>query len=176
MIEFIVGNIENFFLNFTFHDVLGLIVAFLIFILLLTITIMLKNTILKLLFFLITIGFLVASPFLVKDTIDSTLRAVDLNITSEKRLVFTDTLVISGSLTNKGLIDYSKCSIYTRVVPKDTNEYLKPIFLYIKPLYYSKDKLDISYLKMNETVDFKVAINNFTTKSNYESVVAGECF
>ena len=178
MKEFIIERLKDFINNLTIYDYLVFGVLGLLFILFLILTILPRNPMLRLFMLLITILTLIVGPFGVKFGLDSIIRKTELNISETKRLTFANTLIVVGNIKNLGKIDYKECKITTTVIPKSESIYLKYFNMFLKPLYKSYDSIDLQGLplKIDEDMDFRVSINNFTLTKDFEVDVRGSCY
>lgn len=176
MVERLIANITDFVMSYTIHDFIGLVAAFLLFILTLTFTILFKNSFLKFLMFLITISILLTAPIGIKIVMDKTIRASEINITEQKRLAFVDTLIIDGSVKNIGLINFKNCKIKATIVKENLHPALKYLFKYLQPLYYKVENLQFqSNLNVGESRDFRLTLDNFLKTEKYELMLDTEC-
>ncbi len=179
MKEFLLERLREFIDNLTIYDKLTLGALALSFILFFILTIVLKNRFIKTFMLLLTVLVLIVGPFLVKFLLDTTIRKTEIQETDIKRLNFTNTLVISGVLKNSGKIEYAKCKINASVINKSLdNKYLDYLLLFFKPNYKIYEPIDLKGLplKIGESMEFRVSIENFLPTENFKVDVRGVCY
>ena len=178
MKEFIIERLTDFINNLTIYDYLAFGVLGLLFILFLILIFVPKNAMVRLFMLLLTILTLIVGPFGVKFGLDSIVRKTELNVSETKRLTFANTLIVVGNIKNVGKIDYTKCKISTTVIPKGESSYINHFNFFLNPLYKSYDSIDLQGLplKIGEDMDFRVSINDFTPKEDFDVDVRGVCY
>jgi len=158
----------------TIYDYLGLALLFLLFLLCILLAIFAKNKAgLALFFALIAFSLLIAGPFGIKIAFDSIIRANTIEINSIQKLNFSDALVIDGTVTNRGKVDFSKCDIKVFITKEHSNNYLQMLYN-LKPIMTHKHTVE--EIKILESVSFNIVIDNFKLENGFIVTAKGECY
>lgn len=170
--------VTQFFHNFadalTIYDYLALTLLLLLFLLCIVLAIFARNRAgLAVFFALIAFTLLVAGPFGVKIALDSIIRSNSIEITNVQKLNFSDALVIDGTLTNKGKVNFSKCDIKVSVVKEYANQYLQMLFN-LKPIMTKKHTVE--GIEIAQSVQFNIVIDQFTLNDGFITNAKGECY
>ena len=100
-----------------------------------------------------------ALPFLNVFIIDNYINKVDLEITSAKKLMYSNAFFIGGKITNQGKQDLHKCNLYL---------YINNLYPLQKPEFLiNMENLDLTYKK---SIDFSQIIDNFTFDDTYKKI------
>ena len=113
----------------------------------------------RIIFFCIAFILFLALPFLNIVIVDNYINKVALEITSAKKLVYSNAFFIDGKITNIGKQDLSKCNLY----------------LYINSLYpLQKSEFLINFENINlargKSIDFNKIIDDFKFDDKYKKI------
>jgi len=122
----------------------------------------------------VSILLLFAGPFGVKYFLDQSVRKVEVVKDEVVKLNYLPELIIKGHLINIGKVDYHGCTIEAKILKSDPNRY-KNILYSLKPLYKKSIYLDKN-VSIKERVDFKMVIENFVYKKDFNVTLSGVCY
>ncbi|MEA1956122.1 MAG: DUF2393 family protein [Campylobacterota bacterium] len=110
-----------------------------------------------------TIGYIQLHKYLFKNTI---------TMTSQKKLEFTQALIVNGTLTNESKFNFEQCKIKASIYKITTNEY-KNYLMKFKP--FKKMSIYEEDIKIGETINFKMIVEPFTYSKKYDISLKGDC-
>ena len=149
-------------------------VAFALFILLLVLAVILRERIvLALLSILFAFSILLFAPTLGYVKLHEYLFKTELHVSKRKQLEFTDALLIEGALTNRSKFTFKRCVITAAAYKISGNRILDMLAPYV-PFKKGKRILD-TMIKPKQTVKFKLFIEPFRYKKDYNVTVKSEC-
>ncbi len=127
LIEYIKFYIDNLIM----YDYIALSISAILVIFFFILTIALKRG-LSIFFGFLTLITLLSGVFVSKFAVDEFIRKVEIELLSDKKLQFTNSLFAKIKITNSGKIDFNECQIKFVVYPKSEGfraylDYLKPI-------------------------------------------------
>ena len=111
-----------------------------------------------LLFCIASILFL-ALPFLNVFIVDNYINKVSLELTSAKKLVYSDSFFIAGKITNQGKQDLNKCNLHI---------YISSLYPLQKPEFLIN--LENLNLTRGNSIDFSEIIDNFKFDDKYKKI------
>jgi hypothetical protein len=117
---------------------------------------------------------LASGPFGIKKILDSYLRKTKVELTTAHQLIYSDTLIIQGHLSNHGKIDFTQCQINAYVYPK-TDAGFMGFMQTLKPLRQTSISLDEPPTQ-NEQVSFELIWENMRLGEDQNLSVKGECY
>ena len=113
----------------------------------------------RILFFSIAFILFFALPFLNVFIIDNYINKVALEITSAKKLMYSNAFFIDGKITNQGKQDLHKCILYL---------YINNLYPLQKPEFLiNMENLNLTYKK---SIDFSQIIDQFTFDDTYKKI------
>ncbi|MGM0622428.1 MAG: DUF2393 family protein [Campylobacterota bacterium] len=159
----------------TIYDYLGFAILGLLFILCVILALLLRAKAGFALFFA-TVAFilLVAGPFGVKYLFDKIARAHEIEITKSQKLVYSNSLVIDASLTNKAKIDFSHCKVTFKVYVPHENRFLDFIQS-LQPIAVSSHTID-KKIQIAQNVTFNHIIDEFEYEDPFSIQTKGACY
>lgn len=167
------GTISKFINELIVYDYILFATLFLLFILFVTIGILFRNrgaiAILLILFAFTqlivgsTYGYIKMHEYIFKN---------ETAITSQKKLNFTQAIVLYGSVKNISQRDFSSCNI-TAVVYKNSGNKIKDYILMLKPL--NKMSIVEEGILTEEKREFKMIIEPFTYGGDYNITLEANC-
>jgi hypothetical protein len=93
-------------------------------------------------------------------------------LTSQKRLEFTQAIVVKGSVTNESKFDFESCKI-TAAAHKHTENSIKNYLFQFKAI--KKMSILEHDIKKGEIRDFKIIIEPFTYSKDYNISIKADC-
>ena len=146
---------------------------FILFILFIVLAIVLRKKV-ALAIFLIFFSFLLltAGPVLGYIKMHEYLFKNSVLLTSQKRLEFTDAVVVRGTLKNESKFDFTSCQITAKIHKTSKNDLKK--FLY---QFKTIQKMSIieEDIKKEETIKFKIIVEPFTYSKDYNLSLGAKC-
>ncbi len=91
---------------------------------------------------------------------------------SEKKLVFTEAVVVKGTLSNESQFNFQTCKITAKICKATGNE-LKDFIFTFKPIM--KMSIDENDIKIGETREFKIIVEPFTYERDYNVSLKAAC-
>lgn len=148
-------------------------VSFILFILFIILGIVLRKKIL-LAVFLILLAFvmLAVMPTLGRIEMHKFLFSNTTSLTSQKRLEFTDAIVVKGTLENSSKFNFSSCEITANVHKVSTNALKNYLFSFKTIKKMSIIEYDIAKA---QTRDFKIIVEPFTYSRDYNLTLKAKC-
>lgn len=111
------------------------------------------------LLFCIAFILFLALPFLNVFIVDNYINKVSLELTSAKKLVYSDSFFIAGKITNQGKQDLNKCNLYI---------YISSLYPLQKPEFLIN--LENLNLTRGNSIDFSEIIDNFKFDDKYKKI------
>ena len=147
--------------------------SFVLFILFIILGIVLRKKIV-LAIFLILLGFvmLIVAPTLGRIQMHNYLFSNTTTLLSEKRLEFTEAIVVKGKLENTSKFNFESCKI-TANVHKISKNSLKNYILKFKTI--KKMSILEKDIEKGSSVDFKIIIEPFTYSRDYNITLGAKC-
>lgn len=142
--------------------------------LLLSILLAKKSSILSILTLLFSLSILLAGPFVLKNILDERLRANTVEMTSVKKLHFTNVLIVDGTVQNLSKNIFSTCALHASVT-KDSPNKVKQFIYKLKPLRKKSILLEKSLEPMQQEY-FKIIFNNFASTDDINVSISAECY
>jgi len=147
--------------------------SFGLFLLFIILTIILrKKVFLATLFGLLAFFTLILGPTLGYFQMHEYLFKNSTQLTSQKRLEFTNAIVVKGTLTNESESDFSSCKI-TANVHKLSKNSLKNYIYKFKTL--KKMSIIEEDIRKNQTINFKIIVEPFTYSKDYNITLGAKC-
>ncbi len=147
--------------------------AFILFILFIILGIVLRKKIfLALIFILLAFAILLLAPTLGYVKMHDFLFKNTTIISSQKRLEFTQAIVVKGTLANTSKFNFSTCRITARVHKVSKNEYKNYIYAF-KTI--QKSSIIEEEIQKGQTINFKLFIEPFTYSKDYNLSIGAKC-
>ena len=124
--------------------------------------------------FFISFLLFMLSPFLHQMTMESFLRKIDFTLDNNDKLQYNAVYYVSGSITNRGKVDFKGCIVSANFIPKNAPK-VKKIRYEVKPIFLHKEVYK-KPLKRNETMDFKIIIPTPNPEIDFTLKTYGTCF
>jgi hypothetical protein len=127
--------------------------------------------------FLLFLGFTLffMGPPALKVTLDRYIRAADVNVTEYKALHYTHALLVKGTITNRGKVDYSHCDLVVVVRHIEHNP-IKAYIAKIKPSFVAIKNWD-GPLPVGDTQPFRILADGFNDKNgDFNLTIIPRCY
>ena len=148
-------------------------VSFGVFILFIILGILLRNKLfVAILFILLAFSTLLIGPTVGYVKLHENLFKNSTELVSQKRLSFTEAIVVKGTLTNESKRNFSSCKI-TASVYKVTSNKLKNYLTKLKP--FKKTSIIEDDIAMAQTREFKIIVEPFTYTRDYNISLGADC-
>ncbi len=148
-------------------------VSFVLFILFVILGIVLrKKLIIAILFILLAFSILLLGPTLGYIKLHETLFKNSTKLLSQKRLQFSEAVVVKGSVTNESNKNFKECKITAKVYAVSSNQ-LKNYLKKLKP--FKKMSIIEIDIKKSETRDFKIIVEPFRYSKDYNISLGADC-
>jgi len=116
--------------------------------------------------------FLMVAPIVGYAKMHTYLFKNELTLTSEKKLQYTKAIVVFGKLKNTSQRDFSVCKVTAIVNKSSKNEYKNYIYTF-KPIM--KMSIIEEDIVMGNEIDFKIIVEPFTYKYDYNITLEADC-
>ncbi len=162
-----------FFHSLTIYDYVYFGSVFILFLLFIILTLLLrKKPTLALFIFLIALIDITLGPTIGYNYFHSTLYKNKITLTKVKRLTFVQAVVIEGTIKNISKFDFKECKIKASILKNTHNKYKNLIFRF-KPI--KTDILTLKDIQKNKQVPFKFLIEPFRYKKDFNVSLSGVC-
>lgn len=167
------GKITAFIDSLIMYDYILFGASFGLFLLFIILTIVLrKKALLATLFGLLSFSILILGPTLGYVKMHEYLFKNSTKLVSQKKLEFTNAIVVKGTLSNESKFDFSSCKI-TANVHKVSKNSLKNYIYKFKTL--KKMSIIQENIIKNQTIDFKIIVEPFTYSKDYNITLGAKC-
>lgn len=148
-------------------------VSFFLFILFIILALLLRRR-LKTALFLVLLGFatLLLGPTLGYIQMHKYLFKNSVKLISQKKLHFVEAVVVKGTITNESKFDFVTCKITANVYKVTKNKYKNYLFQ-LKP--FQKMSILEHNVSKGQTKEFKIIIEPFRYKKDYNISLEGDC-
>ena len=155
------------------YDYLLFGASFVLFIIFIILGIILRRKIvLALLFILLSISILFLGPTFGYMKMHEILFKNSIELISQKRLEFTQAVVVKGTIVNESTKNFKECTITAHAYKVTSNKYKN----YIKKLKPFKNmSIVVEDIKMAEIRKFKIIIEPFTYNRDYNISLGADC-
>jgi hypothetical protein len=147
--------------------------VFVLFILFIVLAILLRKRVILALFFVLfafaifmlgpTLGYIKMHEYLFKNSVE---------LISQKRLTFSEAVVVKGKITNESKFDFKSCKITASAYKVTSNKYKNYIYK-LKPF---KNMSIVEYdIPKGQTKDFKIIVEPFRYKKDYNISLGAKC-
>lgn len=167
------GTITRFINELIVYDYILFASLFLLFILFVTLGILLRNRVAVALFFILlaffglivgsTYGYIKMHEYLFKN---------ETSIISQKKLNFTQAIVLHGNVKNISDRDFSHCRVTAKIYKQSTNK-VKNYILRLKPI--NKMSIIEEDIAKGQERDIKLIIEPFTYGGDYNVTLGADC-
>lgn len=147
--------------------------VFLLFLLFIILGLLLRRKLLLALFFIL-LGFttLIAGPIVGYIQLHNYLFKNSVELVSQKRLQFSEAVVVHGKLTNESKRDFKECTITASAYSVTKNKY-KNYLKKFKP--FKKMSIVEKDIAKSQTRDFKIIVEPFRHRGDYNISLGADC-
>ncbi len=131
-----------------------------------------KKLILSILFLLLGFSILLLGPTWGYMKLHETLFKNSTKLLSQKRLQFSEAVVVKGSMINESNRDFQECKITASAYAVSSNK-LKNYLKKFKP-FKKKSIIEMNIVKL-ETREFKIIVEPFIYSKNYNISIGADC-
>lgn len=166
-------NAKEFISNLIVYDYILFSSVFLLFLLFIILGIVLrKKTFLSILFVLIAFSTFIVGPTYGYIKMHQILFKNTTKMTSQKKLSFTNAIVVKGTLSNDSKKYFYSCKI-TASVYKVSKNVLKNTLYKLKP--FKNMSIIEEDIEISQTIPFKIIIEPFTYERDYNISIGADC-
>lgn len=164
--------------NLSLYDYLALgwfVITFFILIFL-AILVARKSSALALLLIIISLVVFIVAPFLIKMKLNDYLRPIQTEVSSVKKLTFSDSLIVQGQIKNNSTKDFTKCLVQTSII-KDLNSTntFKSYMNQLKPIVNKSIVVEQS-LPKEDFIEYEIVFDDFDYAGNFLALINAECY
>ena len=131
-----------------------------------------KKVVVALIFILLAFSILLLGPTVGYIKMHEILFKNSVELISQKRLEFTQAVVVKGKITNESKKDFKECYITASAYKVTSNKY-KNYLKKLKP--FQKMSIIQSDILVSQTREFKIIIEPFTYKYDYNISLGADC-
>ena len=124
---------------------------------------------------IIALILLVVSPFFIKLKLSEITRATTTEISLVKKLTFSDSLIVEGSITNHSTKDFSLCLVHTSVFKQTDAQGIKAFINRLKPIANQSILVKQTLLKEG-VMEFQSVFDDFVYSSDVNASLSAECY
>jgi len=147
--------------------------SFVLFIFFIIIGLLVRKKIgLSLLFILLSFSTLILGPTLGYIKLHEYLFKNSVKLTSQKKLTFTEALIVKGTLTNESKKNFKSCKITASVYAVTSNKY-KNYLKKLKP--FKKMSIVEEGIAISQTRSFKIIVEPFTYSKDFNVSLGANC-
>jgi len=170
------ASILNYVHHFSMYDYAAYAWLILIFFvtILLSILVAKKSPIFSILILMLSLGLLFAGPFVLKHYLDMYLRPSSAQPILIKKLSFSDTLIVTGLVTNQSKKIFTTCKIDVSVL-KTSKSDIQNFINQLKPLLKQSISID-RLIEVNATEEFRVVFDRYTYTEDINVSIDSECY
>ncbi len=169
-------SILNYIHHFTMYDYVAYAWLTLTFFIAILLSILLakRSIFMSILTLLFSLSILLAGPIVLKNILDNFLRPNQTNLTTYKKLTFTNVLIVDGEIINSSKKDFSLCLVNASVYKEGKNSLYK--FLNkLKP--FRKKSISVEkQIKVDSAQEFKIVFYDFNFDGDINVTIKSECY
>jgi predicted small secreted protein len=168
--------ILNYIHHFSMYDYAAYAWLILIFFVTILLAIMVakKSPVFSILILIISLTLLFAGPFVLKHYLDKFIRPTSNKTLEVKKLTFSNTLIINGSITNLSKKSFSTCNVNVSVVKSSTSG-IQNFINQLKPLLKQTISID-KPIDVNTTEEFRAVFDNYSYSKDVNISIKSECY
>lgn len=134
-----------------------------------------KSSVASLVMIIIALILLVVSPFFIKLKLSEITRATTTEISLVKKLTFSDSLIVEGSITNHSAKDFSLCLVHTTVFKQTDEQGIKAFINRLKPIANQSILVKRTLLKEG-VMEFQSVFDDFVYSGDVNASLSAECY
>ena len=163
--------------NLGLYDYLafGWLVLLFLLMIVLAIVIAKRSSALSLLMIVIALFGFVLMPFVIQTKLNQTQRTTETHITLVKKLMFSESLIVEGDVTNLSQKTFQKCLIQTTIIPQTELEGFRAWLLTLKPIT-NQSIMVYETLAPNDSKHVQVVFEDFRYSKDVNATLKAECY
>lgn len=134
-----------------------------------------RSSVASLLLIILALILLIVSPFFIKMKLGETLRSTKNEVTLVKKLTFSDSLIVEGTLYNNANQDFTLCLIQTSIFKESEEKGLKAFINRLKPIANQSILVKQDFPKEG-FIEFQNVFDNFTYSGDVNASLKVECY
>jgi hypothetical protein len=134
-----------------------------------------KSSVASLFVIIIALILLVVSPFFIKIKLGEALRNTTTEISMVKKLTFSDSLIVEGSIYNHSNKDFSLCLVQTSVIKQSDAQGFKALINTLKPIAIQSILVKQDLLKEG-VMEFQSVFDDFVYSGDVNASLKAECY
>ncbi|WOE69689.1 DUF2393 family protein [Hydrogenimonas thermophila] len=174
MAEFIRSYLFYVFHSLTKYDIVAIGWVIFLAILLLVLAAFIKRHSLQYFILFLSILLLFFGPVGTKLVLDNYLRKADITINKVKALKYSNSVIVTGTITNSSRLPFKKCDIALLFTKPSNNNIMKKVTNTLKPLHTFVWDMNTT-LEKKETKQFKIIVDSFKIK-DFNLTVQPRCY
>jgi len=134
-----------------------------------------RSSVAALLLIILALILLIASPFFIKMKLGETLRSTATEVSMVKKLIFSDSLIVEGTIYNNSNKDFTTCLIHTFVFKQTDARGIKAFINTLKPI--ANQSIFIKQnLSKEGTLEIQSVFDDFTYSGDVNASLKAECY
>ncbi|WP_041956098.1 DUF2393 family protein [Sulfurospirillum arsenophilum] len=134
-----------------------------------------RSSVASLLLIIFALVLLIVSPLFIKIKLEETLRATSTEVSMVKKLTFSDSLIVEGTIYNNSNKDFTLCLVQTSIIKQIDAQGLKAFINRLKPItnqsiFVKKD------LPKEGIMEFQSVFDNFKYSGDVNATLKAECY
>lgn len=134
-----------------------------------------KSTTLALLLIITSLVLFILAPFMIKWKLNHYLRPVTTEVTHVQKLIFSDSLIVEGEITNKSSKSFQKCLVETNILKNNPSNIFVSYINLLKPLKNRSILLE-SVVFENNVIEYRVVFDDFFYEGDITATIKAECY
>ncbi len=134
-----------------------------------------RSAVASLLMIIFALILLVVSPFFIKMKLGETIRPTTTEVTMVKKLTFSDSLIVEGTLYNTSQKDFTICLVQTSIFKQIDTQSLKAFINKLKPIV-NQSIFVKENLPKEGSLDFQSVFEDFRYNGDVNATLKAECY
>ena len=135
-----------------------------------------RSSVLALLTIIFSLLTLLIAPFAIKYKLNELLRQTTTEVTLVKKLSFSDSLIVEGTIQNLSKKPMSTCLILTSVFKQTENQGIKAFIASLKPIVNQSILLKQQDFQPNGSLDFQAVFESYFYNGEVNATLKAECY
>ena len=134
-----------------------------------------RSAVASLLLIIFALILLVVSPFFIKMKLGETIRPTTTEVTMVKKLTFSDSLIVEGTLYNTSQKDFTICLVQASIFKQIDTQGLKAFINKLKPIA-NQSIFVKENLPKEGSLDFQSVFEDFRYNGDVNATLKAECY
>ncbi len=134
-----------------------------------------RSAVASLLLIIFALILLVVSPFFIKMKLGETIRPTTTEVNMVKKLTFSDSLIVEGTLYNTSQKDFTICLVQTSIFKQIDTQGLKAFINKLKPIA-NQSIFVKENLPKEGSLDFQSVFEDFRYNGDVNATLKAECY